>query len=253
MLKAIIVEDEVGSRNNLKNILKEYCKEITVIGEADSIASGLRLLKDDKLSPDVAFLDISLPDGLIFQLFSQIDKITFDIIFVTAYDKYAIKACEFSCIGYILKPIDPDLLREAVERIKYGKENQVSKRIEIFKQSFGGNSSFDKISISAVDGIYFLNLSDIIRFEGDDNYTHIYTKSNERITVSKTIKLYDDLLSNQGFYRVHKKFLININYLQKFVKGDNGYVIMSDGAQVEVSRRKRPLFSEYLKGIQEEI
>lgn len=253
MIKAIIVEDEIGSRNNLKNILKEYCTEISVIGEADSISSGLKLLKEERLAPDVAFLDISLPDGLIFQLLSQVDSINFDIIFVTAYDKYAIKACEFSCIGYILKPIDPDLLVEAVQRIKYGKENQVAKRLEIFKQSFGGKATFDKISISAVDGIYFLNLTDIIRFEGDDNYTHIYTKNGERITVSKTIKLYDDLLSNQGFYRVHKKYLINVNYLQKFVKGDNGYVVMSDGAQVEVSRRKRPLFSEYLKGIQEEI
>lgn len=253
MIKAIIIEDEIGSRNNLKNLLKNYCPIVSVVGEADSIASGISLIKDTNISPDVAFLDISLPDGLIFQLLSQVQPLNFDIIFVTAFDKYAIKACEYSCIGYILKPIDPDLLVEAVQRIRSKQDLQITKRIDYFHQSYLQPTKFDKISISATDGIYFLNLNEIIRFEGEDNYTHIFTKNKEKITVSKTIKSYEDLLNEQGFYRIHKKYLINIQYLQKFVKGDNGYVVLSDGSNLEVSRRKRPLFSEYLKSIQNEM
>ncbi len=253
MIKAIIIEDEIGSRNNLKNLINNYCPIVSVVGEADSIASGLKLINESNLAPDVAFLDISLPDGLIFQLLSKINHLDFDIIFVTAYDKYAIKACEYSCIGYILKPIDPDLLIEAIQRIRKNKDHQISKRLEIFNKSYNSPTKFDKISISATDGIYFLNLNEIVRFEGEDNYTHIYTKNGEKITVSKTIKSYDDLLNEQGFYRIHKKYLINIQYLQKFVKGDNGYVILSDGSNLEVSRRKRPLFAEFLKSIQKEM
>ncbi len=251
MIKAVIVEDEIKGLNNLKNLLEQYCEEVELIGEATSLEEGLELFSDPAVKPDVAFLDISLPDGLIFQLLNQIRPVNFEIIFVTAYEEYAIKACEYSSIGYILKPIDPDALRDAVARIRPKQDNQIDKRLDVFSNYYNNPNAFTKLSIFALDGIYFVNIRDIVRFEAEDNYTHIYLHSGERITASKTIKSYEDLLAPFNFYRVHKRHVINLNYMRKFVKGDGGYLIMDDNMKIEVSRRRRPAFMEQMRKLQE--
>ena len=251
MINAVIVEDEVKGLNNLKNLLAKYCEEIEVVGEAATVEEGLELLADPEIQPDVAFLDISLPDGLVFQLLNQIRPVEFDVIFVTAYEEYAIKACEYSSIGYILKPIDPDVLKEAVARIHPRSVSQMDKQLDIFNSYYNNPNAFTKMSISALDGVYFVNIRDIVRFEAEDNYTHIYLHSGERITASKTIKAYEDLLAPFNFYRVHKRHVINLNYMRKFVKGDGGYLIMDDDIKIEVSRRRRPAFMEQMKRLQE--
>lgn len=249
MIKAVIIEDEAKSLNNLKNLLERECPEVSVIGTAENIADGVKLLEE--MSPDLAFLDISLPDGLVFQMLNQIRPIDFDIIFVTAYEEYAIKACEYSSIGYILKPIDPDALKDAVARVNVKEVAEVEKRLDIFNSYYNNPNAFSKMSISALDGIYFVSIREIVRFEAEDNYTHIYLKGGERITASKTIKAYEDLLAPFNFYRVHKRHVINLNYMRKFVKGEGGYVIMDDDIQIEVSRRRRPAFMEQMKRLQE--
>lgn len=251
MITAVIIEDEINGLNNLKNLLDEHCEEVDVIGEAGSIAQGLELFSDPSIKPDVAFLDISLPDGLIFQLLNQIRPIDFDIIFVTAYQEYAIKACEYSSIGYIVKPIDPDMLREAVSRIKPQNTRKTDGRLDIFNNYYNNPNAFTKMSISALDGIYFVNIKDIVRFEAEDNYTHIFLNNGERITASKTIKAYEDMLLPFNFYRVHKRHVINLNYMRKFVKGDGGYLVMDDDIKIEVSRRRRPAFMEQMRRLQE--
>lgn len=251
MIKAVIVEDELKGLNNLKNLLAKYCEAVEVIGEACSIEEGLELFADPAVRPNVAFLDISLPDGLVFQLLNQLRPIDFEIIFVTAYEEYAIKACEYSSIGYIVKPIDPDLLREAVSRVQVRRENQMDKRLDIFNNYYNNPNAFTKMSISALDGIYFVNIRDIVRFEAEDNYTHIFMTNGERITASKTIKSYEDLLAPFNFYRVHKRHVINLNFMRKFVKGDGGYLIMDDEIKIEVSRRRRPAFMEKMRRLQE--
>lgn len=251
MIKAVIVEDELKGLNNLKNLLAKYCGEVEITGEACSIEEGLELFADPAVRPDVAFLDISLPDGLVFQLLNQLRPIDFEIIFVTAYEEYAIKACEYSSIGYIVKPIDPDLLKEAVSRVEVRQESQIDKRLDIFNNYYNNPNAFTKMSISALDGIYFVNIRDIVRFEAEDNYTHIFMTSGERITASKTIKSYEDLLAPFNFYRVHKRHVINLNYMRKFVKGDGGYLIMDDEIKIEVSRRRRPAFMEKMRRLQE--
>ena len=251
MIKAVIVEDEIKGLNNLKNLIATHCGEIEIIGEARSIQEGTALLNNSSIKPDVAFMDISLPDGLIFQLLNKLRPINFDIIFVTAYEEYAIKACEYSSIGYIVKPIDPDLLKEAVARISKKESNEINKRLDIFNNYYNNPNAFTKMSISALDGIYFVNIRDIVRFEAEDNYTHIYLQNGERITASKTIKSYEDLLVNFNFYRVHKRHVINLNYMRKFVKGDGGYLIMDDDIKIEVSRRRRPAFMEQMRRLQE--
>jgi two-component system LytT family response regulator len=251
LIQAVIIEDEEKGLNNLKNLLAKYCDNVTVSGEAASISEGLKVLANPSNQPDVAFLDISLSDGLVFQLLNQIRPINFEIIFVTAFEEYAIKACEYSSIGYILKPIDPDLLKNAVSRIQSKKDGQVERRLDIFNNYYNNPNAFTKMSISALDGIYFVNIRDIVRFEAEDNYTHIYLNNGERITASKTIKAYEDLLASFNFYRVHKRHVINLNYMRKFVKGDGGYLIMDDDIRIEVSRRRRPAFMEQIKQLQE--
>lgn len=251
MITAVIIEDEINGLNNLKNLLTEHCEDVEVIGEAGSVAQGVTLFSQPNIKPDVAFLDISLPDGLIFQLLNKIRPIDFDIIFVTAYQEYAIKACEYSSIGYIVKPIDPDMLREAVSRIKPRQANETDGRLDIFNNYYNNPNAFTKMSISALDGIYFVNIKDIVRFEAEDNYTHIYLNSGERITASKTIKAYEDMLLPFNFYRVHKRHVINLNYMRKFVKGDGGYLVMDDDIKIEVSRRRRPAFMEQMRRLQE--
>ena len=256
MTKAIIIEDEEQGLNNLKNMLAEHCSDISIVGEAVDVVTGTKLLKSVQSDLDVAFLDISLPDGLVFQVLNDLDKINFEIIFVTAYEEYAVRACQYSSIGYILKPIDIDDLKEAVNRIAVskGRHNQMTEKLEVFNQHyFNKPNPFKKISISALDGIYFINIQDIIRCEAEDNYTHIHLSNGDKITASKTIKAYEDMLSQVNFYRVHKSHLINLNYMKKFVKGDGGYLVMDDSKKIEVSRRRRPAFMEQMRRLQEDI
>ncbi len=250
MIKAIIIEDELAGLHNLQNLLAEHCDEIEIIGTAGSIKDGYRLLSNPNFKPDVAFLDISLPDGLVFQLLNKLRPLEFDIIFVTAYEEHAIKACEYSSIGYVMKPIDPDSLISAVGRLQSKTTNEADKRLGIFQNYINNPNAFTKMSISALDGIYFISIKDIVRFEAEDNYTHIFLKSGERITASKTIKAYEDMLIPFNFYRVHKRHVINLNYMRKFVKGDGGYLIMDDEIKIEVSRRRRPAFMEQMKKLQ---
>jgi two-component system LytT family response regulator len=251
-LKAVIIEDEIDSRENLKNLLAKYCEGVTVIGEAESVQQGLKLLRGLSQSPDVVFLDIHLKDGLSFQMLDQLlDEIDFEIIFATAYNQFAVTAFNYSAVGYLLKPFNPEELVATIDRIKGNKPKQMKKRLDLLSQNFNNPNTFEKMSISAVDGIHFINIRDIVRCEGEDNYTHIFLRSKERITVSKTIKEYERLLEPLNFYRVHKSHIVNLNYIQRFVKGEGGYLIMEDGMQIEVSRRRKTAFMEKLKEIQQ--
>lgn len=255
MIKAVIIEDEANGVKNLKNLLGRYCPDVEVVATADSVATSIKLLENPDTQPDVAFLDINLSDGLVFQMLNQIrGKVKFDIIFVTAHEKFAVRACQYSSIGYIIKPIDPDELREAVNRIRVGEEGQIRKRLEVFNSHYNNNknhpNAFEKISISATDGIHFRSIRNIVRCEAEDNYTHIYFSNGEKITASKTIKFFQEMLSNFNFYRVHKSHLINLNYMRQYVKGDGGYLIMDDNKQIEVSRRRRPAFMVAVNGLQ---
>jgi two-component system LytT family response regulator len=255
-MKVVIVEDEPQGLNNLKMLLARNCEDVEVIGTAGDVESALTMFKDPDIQPDVAFLDISLPDGLIFQVLNQLNQaegIHFEIIFVTAYRDFAIRACEYSSIGYIVKPIDPDELKSAVSRVRAaGRINRMGPRVEMFNHYYNNPNTFAKMSISALDGIHFVNIKDITRLEADDNYTYIFNNSGEKMTVAKTLKNYEQLLSGVNFYRVHKRHLINLNFMNKFLKGE-GIVIMDDTTRIEVSRRRRPAFMDLLRRLQGEL
>ncbi|GAB4246841.1 MAG: LytTR family DNA-binding domain-containing protein [Saprospiraceae bacterium] len=249
VVKAFIVEDEPRGMANLKNLLASHCPKVQVIGEAASIEEGKTLFRNPDFKPDVAFLDIALPDGLVFSLLDSLRPLDFEIIFITAYDQHAIKACEYSSIGYILKPINPDDLVHAINRIRVSNKRMIEQRLDLFSSQMSSTSTnaFDKISVSAVDGIHFIKITDIIRFAADDSYTKIHLQKGDPIIVPKTIKFYEELLEDQNFIRVHKSHVINMNYMVKVVKKDGGYVIMSDGEKIEIAKRRRAYFMEQLK------
>ncbi len=250
-LKAVIIDDEKGGRETLANFLKLYCEDVELVGEADGVETGLELIRGIKGSLDIVFLDIQLKDGLSFQILDQLDEVDFEVVFATAFNQFAIKAFNYSAVGYLLKPIDPEELKAAVDRTINGRSPHMKKRLEVLSNHFNNPNTFEKMSISAVDGIYFINIKDIVRCEGEDNYTHIFLRGGEKITVSKTIKEYEKLLTPVNFYRVHKSHVVNLNYITKFVKGEGGYLVMEDGRMIEVSRRRRAAFMEQLRKLQQ--
>jgi two-component system, LytTR family, response regulator len=254
MTRALIIEDEPEGLENLLNLLKKYCPDVEVVATGGSNADLLRLANDDAtLQYDVAFLDISLPDGLIFQGLNQLDDIPFDIIFVTAYDKYALTAFDFSAIDYVLKPIEPLDLQRAVSRISITTNNKgttTKDRLEVLQQNYAPASpnAFAKIGISAVEGVHFLPLADIVRLEAEDNYTHFFVKTGEKYTTPKTIKTYEEVLARHNFLRVHKKNMVNMNYMKTYIK-EESYLVLENSEKVEVSRRKRPVIMDAVRRI----
>ncbi|MFN0014176.1 MAG: LytR/AlgR family response regulator transcription factor [Saprospiraceae bacterium] len=243
MTRALLIEDEPEGLANLQNMLTKYCPDVEVVATGGSNADLLRLTADDRDSQyDVAFLDIDLPDGLVFQGLEQMEDIPFDIIFVTAYNEYALPAFDFSAVDYVLKPIEPDDLRRAVSRTRVNrKSNTVKQRVELLQQNYSPNmpNAYEKIGISGLDGVHFVRLSDIVRLEAEDNYTHFILKTGSKITASKTIKAYEETLLRLNFVRVHKKHIVNMNFMKTYIKGEGGYLKLENGDTVEVSRRKK--------------
>jgi two-component system LytT family response regulator len=253
-LHAIIIEDEQASLDNLKNILQKNCPQVKVIAEARSIEEGYLTLTDKSLQPDVVFLDINLNNELVFSLLDKLDNIKFEIIFVTSYQDYAVKACAYSSIGFISKPIDPLMLVEAVERIKPNREEDDMKdRLEVFKGHLSHLNPFKKVTIASLDEMHFVHIHEIVRLQSDDNYTIFHLKGGSKIVASKTIKSFEGMFIPFNFFRVHRSHIINLNYIQKFIKGDAAHLIMDDGAKIEVSRRRKGAFSDKLKELQKEL
>jgi len=238
MFKAVIIDDESKARNALKNLIEKHCSNIAVIAEADCVKAGVDIIKE--YEPDIAFLDVQMPDGTGFDLLEQIGDIDFKIIFASAYDKFAIQAFRFSAIDYLLKPVEPEMLIEACSRLTGdSKISEINKKLEVL---LNNRNSFEKIALPTLDGINFVKIKDIIRCESDNNYTNIFLNDGKKHIVSKTLKEFDEMLTPFNFFRIHKSHLINLNYLQKYNKGEGGYVIMEDGSELEVSRRRKEDF-----------
>lgn len=245
-LKAIIVEDEEASRITLSNYLNKYCANVEVLDMADSVQTGLTVIK--KHQPDVVFLDIEMPYGNAFDLLESLDNIDFEIIFVTAYRDYAIKALNLSAAYYILKPIDIDELVSAVDKIaERKKEGEDIFHTKILMDNIKSNSiQHKKIVLPQMDGFEVINVNEIIRAEANDNYTNFYLTGGKTFLVSKTLKHFDELLSEFDFVRIHKSHLVNLQYITKYIKGKGGQVRMSDDSYVDVSAtRKKELLERF--------
>lgn len=233
-MRTVIIDDEVKGRQTLRNFITKYATELEIIGEADSVESGVKLI--DELQPDLVFLDIQMPDGTGFDLLGQILFNNFKLIFCTAYDQYALKAFRFSTVDYLLKPLDPDIFMAAIKKISAEKSAVQKEQLEIIKTNA---SNFSRIALHSADGINLVEIADIIRCESSGNYTRFVLHNKPNILVSKTLKEYDELLTEQNFIRIHKSFLVNLKHVVKYLKGEGGWVIMSDDAKIEVSRRKK--------------
>lgn len=238
MIKAIIIDDIEQARLTLKKDLQVYAKDVTVIGEANGVVEGAKLLKT--MQPDVLFLDIQMQDGSGFDLLDILNEIPFKIIFITASDAHAIKAFRYAAIDYLLKPVDPDELTAALTKFREHKLNE-SDKYKLLNDSLKNNhKAHERLALHTQDKIHIVNIADIIRCVSDVNYTEFFFSNAKKLLVTRTLKDFEDLLSDQGFYRVHQSHLVNTKYIKEFVKTDGGYILMTDGSNVPVSTRKRP-------------
>lgn len=246
MIKAIIIDDEQKSRETIAAVLKLHCKDVSVIAQAGDVKSGLDAIA--QYPPDLILLDVKMPDGTGFDLLQQLDAISFKIIFITAFEEYAVKAFKFSALDYILKPVDPNELASAIAKAEHALEKEkLSLQLNAFMANINNMArEVKKIVLKTTDNIYVINVQDIIRCEADRNYTDFYLNGGKKLMVSVTLKEYDDLLKHYGFFRVHQSHLVNLNYIDRYEKGGGGSVIMKDGAAIAVSFRKKDQLLKFL-------
>lgn len=249
MIKAVIVEDEKKSRELLKDIIEKNLPDVQLLGAAEGVNEGVDLIK--KTSPQLVFLDISMPDGTGFDLLHKVNDKKFEVIFTTATDKYAMKAIKYSALDYLLKPIDIDELKTAVEKVSTKKDDSSTlENLKFLLQNIQRNDdNFTKITLPTGNAYEIVQVNDIIRCEADGNYTNFHLTGGKKFIVSHGMKHYEDLLPENTFVRIHHHHLININHVTRFLKEDGGYAIMSDGSKIEVSRRKKDAFLQRLQNI----
>ncbi len=237
-MRTIIIDDQIRSRRVLKRMLTQYCSGIDIIAEADSIDTGLETINTHH--PELVFLDVELGDGTGFDLLGQLPTPpAFKIIFVTAYDSYAIKAIKWSALDYILKPVDPEELVAAVNKIAQSSKNNLEAKESI--QIKG-----DKLGVPTMEGLLFVAIQDITRCEAKGAYTEFHFVDNTKIIVSKSIQSYDSILQNHNFFRIHKSHLVNLNYIKEYIKGRGGNVVMADGTTIAVALRKKEEFLQHI-------
>jgi len=247
MYKAIIVEDETHSLQFLKNIITEYCKEISVVAVATNVDEGVAAIQ--QFQPDIVFLDIEMQTGTGFDLLLQFQKPTFEVIFTTAYDHYAIKAIKFSAVDYLLKPIDIEELQLSVQKALEKKKDLTGQQaLQMLLKNLQAPSAIDQsITLSTNEGLEFVPLHQIIRIEASGPYSHFFMKGQKKIMVSRHLKEYEMLLSDHGFFRVHNSHIINLAEVKRMVKTDGGYAILSDDSNVTISPKKKEEFLELIK------
>ena len=244
-LRAIIIDDEVHCAETLEWQLKNFCPSVELIGVYSSPVDGLAAIKSQK--PDLVFLDIEMPKMTGFQLLKSIYKVDFGVIFTTAFDQFAVQAFKVSAIDYLVKPIDDDELKSAVE--KAGKLNPESSAIsvEFLLEQMQDNKLSNRLFLPTLNGLEFIEKEAVIRCESDSNYTTVHLEDESKMVISKTLKEFEDLLPEKHFFRVHHSHIINLLAVQKYVRGDGGHLIMKNGNIVPVSRAKKQLLLEYLQ------
>jgi two-component system, LytTR family, response regulator len=246
MIKAIIVDDELDCCETIASLLNAYCPDVEVTGTYHNGAEALPAVLQKQ--PDLVFLDVEMPKMNGFEMLEQLPQVNFDIIFTTSYDKYALKAIRFSAIDYLLKPIDREELQKAVQKVRMRSQRNMSQQVEILMQKLHQPAkAIGKIALPTMEGLQMIPVDSIINCESDSNYTILLLKSNKKIIVSSTLKEMEEVLEDHSFVRVHRSYLANLNEVEKYVKGEGGYLIMSDGSTIDVSRnRKEQLMKKLL-------
>ena len=244
MKKVLIIDDEKRIRDFVKRMIDSFELDVQVYTDGESVDTGIESIK--RIQPDIVFLDIQMPDGTGFDLLNQIGEKRFELIFITAFQEYAIMAIKFSALDYILKPIDAEELKtalvNALDTIDYKKEDT---QYEALTHNLNTNQK-RKLVLKTQESVHVVDLNEIIRCEADKNYTFFYLNNGKKILVSRTLKDFEVLLGNHGFFRVQQSHLINLEYIDRYDKQEGGSVIMKDGASVPLSTAKKDLFFQLL-------
>jgi two-component system, LytTR family, response regulator len=246
MLKAILIDDEENSISSLKEKLHTHCPQVKIIACCDNATKGIEAI--DSLQPDVVFLDIEMPVMNGFLMLQQLTYKNFELIFTTAYDHYAIKAIRYSALDYLVKPIEIDDLKTAVNKAEEKRNHSYpNPQIELLvEQLISKKNNFSRIAIPTNEGLQFIRVEDIIYLEASSNYTYIFTVEKKKFIVSRTLKDFEDMLPIEIFVRIHNSYIINKNYVQKYIRGDGGQVVLSNKVTLDVSKRKK---SDFLNAI----
>jgi two-component system, LytTR family, response regulator len=244
-MKAVIIDDEISIVRTLTKIITENHSNIEIVGTAHNIDEGYKALL--QLNPDLVFLDIKLPDGNSFEMLRKFHEINFRIIFITGHEEFALQAFKFSAVDYILKPIDKDELADALEKAqKTIPHIEEQLKLQALFHNIEEKRPLKRIILRTTEFIQLVNIDSIIRCEADNNYTFFYLKDGKRILISKTIKEYAELLKSSGFLRVHQSHLLNIAYIDKYVKSEGGYILMKDNTEIPVSQNSKHTLVELL-------
>ena len=242
MLRAIVIDDIEKIRKENIAVIKTTCPGISIVGQADSVASGVKLIK--QLTPDLIFLDVEMPDGTGFDLLQKLSPIAFKVIFITGYEDFAIRAFRFSAIDYLLKPLDAKELVEAVKKAEHALGTEVfDMKLHNLFTNLERPKNLQKLVLKTADKIYSVNIQDIINCESDKNYTTFYFINAPQLVVSTNLKEYETLLGPHNFFRTHKSHLINMTYFDHFIKSEGGNtIVMKNKSSVPLSVRKKEEF-----------
>jgi len=245
MHKAIIIDDEENARSALSLLLNEYAPEIDIVAKCSNVPDGV--LAINKHNPEIVFLDIEMPDYNGFELLGFFKEITFQIIFVTAYNQYAIRAFEVSATDYLLKPIEIDSLKAAVEKSKKRVQiENLSQRLQILQSTYI-NNEVQKIAVPMSSGLQFVELDTIIYFEADRVYTHLFLTNDSKLTITKSLRVFEEILDNRPFFfRPHRSYLINIHRINKYLRGES-LIVMDGHQEIPISRDRKNEFENLLK------
>ncbi|MCE3259156.1 MAG: response regulator transcription factor [Bacteroidetes bacterium] len=246
MIKTIIVDDDKSCINTLEKLLSKYCPQVLILGTANTIPEAVDLI--ERKNPELVFLDVELNGELGFDLLKRPEAINLNVIFTTAHEKYALRAIKSSCLEYLLKPIDHNELKAAIGKLEGQLHLESNKnKIEVLLSNMGAkDNSFNKIIIPGHDSHIFLNTNEIVCCEADMNYTNVYTEKGEKIVSTKSLKEFEETLDPRIFFRSHKSWLINLNFIKKFLKSDS-QVLMSNDMLIDISVRKREEFLNLFK------
>lgn len=246
-MKALIIDNETNLRSALKRLLQEFCPEITLTEEADGVKTGLHKIRT--FLPDIVLLDVEMDDGSGFDLMKQVTDPSFQLIFVTAHNQYAIQAFRFSAIDYLLKPVDPEALQNSVRKAQKSiRDGNLQQQVQVLLQQLSGIHTHDKkIVLKDLENTYFIKVADILYCEAEGTYTRFFTSGNNPILVSKNLKEYEAVLEPLGFIRTHHSFLANPDKIKLFDKTDGGTLVLEGGASIPVSQRKKEAVLQLLE------
>jgi two-component system, LytTR family, response regulator len=238
-MRSVLIDDEASNRENLQGLLKKYCPEVVVLAEAESIEQGVSIIK--QYQPDLVFLDIRLHGGSGFDLLQQLDEIHFEIVFITAYDKYGIQAVKFAALDYLLKPVDIEELKTAVAKAhaRIGQKKKNERLGYLLEHLSHKPDQPAKIALPLLNETMYVSVADIIRCEASNTYTNFFLASGEKLLVSQTLKEYDRLLTRHGFIRTHQSHLVNTTYVRSWLKEDGGVLLLRDQSKIPVSKLNR--------------